>query len=45
MFYEQLSMQTMLPNDATRGAEEGQQMLPETWTAQVELQMKALAFR
>ena len=45
MFYAQLSMQTMLTDDATRGAEEGQQMLPKTWTAQVELQVKALAFR
>ena len=42
---EQVLMQMMLPAEATRGAEVGQQMLPEMVTAQVLLQVKALELR
>ena len=45
MFYVQLLMQMMLPAEATRGAAEGQQMLPRIYTAQVLLQVKALELK
>ena len=38
-------MQAWLPAEATRGAEAGQQMVPEMTFPQVELQVYAVAFR
>ena len=42
---EQLLMQAWLPADDTRGAEEGQQIVPDITTKQLETQIYALAFR
>ena len=42
MLAEQLLTQAWLPAEATRGAAEGQQMLPRIWTEQVALQVYAL---
>ena len=45
VFVEQLLMQAWLPADDTRGAEEGQQIVPDITTKQLETQVNALAFR